>query len=366
MPTYNYGNQENEDTELKKRLNQTAFQQAESGAPLESDTVRQAQELLKQQSATPGKTSGWQNQLNDTINRILNREQFSYDLNGDALYQQYKDNYMTQGKMAMMDTMGQAQAMTGGYGNSYAQGVGQQAYHGYLQQLNDRVPELYQLALSKYQMDGDQLYDRAGMLSQMDRYQKADEQWQKEFDEAKLRYDMEWEQKYGTKPDRGEGGDGGAGGGGNGGADTGTQNTGSPKTGKKTSADTSIIERAQAFIGVDSTGKWDAASKAKAKAMGYDSLEEVIADIQGRYNPGTNVSPNSGGGVDDAYNNAVKQMNAIGASNNIINGAMTYSEWLGNRSAYKAFGTGDASVMNYDSYQEYIADYVQYAKAQNK
>ena len=251
MPTYNYGNQENEDTELKKRLNQTAFQQAESGAPLESDTVRQAQELLKkrlnqtafqqaesgaplesdtvrqaqellkQQSATPGKTSGWQSQLNDTINRILNREQFSYDLNGDALYQQYKDNYMTQGKMAMMDTMGQAQAMTGGYGNSYAQGVGQQAYHGYLQQLNDRVPELYQLALSKYQMDGDQLYDRAGMLSQMDRYQKADEQWQKEFDEAKWRYDMEWEQKYGTKPDRGEGGDGGAGGDGNGGAGNG-------------------------------------------------------------------------------------------------------------------------------------------------
>ena len=33
-----------------------------------------------------------QNDLfNDTMNKILNREKFSYDLNGDALYQQYKD-----------------------------------------------------------------------------------------------------------------------------------------------------------------------------------------------------------------------------------------------------------------------------------
>ena len=95
-----------------------------------SDTVTQAQALLQQQMAQkPGEyTSPWQAQLNDAMNKILNREKFSYDLNGDALYQQYKDQYMTQGKMAMMDTMGQAAALTGGYGNSYAQGVGQQAY----------------------------------------------------------------------------------------------------------------------------------------------------------------------------------------------------------------------------------------------
>ena len=92
-----------------------------------SDTVTQAEELLKQQLANkPGDyQSAWQTQLDDILNQILNREKFSYDLNGDALYQQYKDLFTTQGKMAMMDTMGQAQAMTGGYGNSYAQTVGQ-------------------------------------------------------------------------------------------------------------------------------------------------------------------------------------------------------------------------------------------------
>lgn len=54
----------------------------------------------------------------------------------------------------MQDTMGQAAALTGGYGNSYAQGVGQQAYQGYLQQLNDNVPQLQAQALQTYQVGG--------------------------------------------------------------------------------------------------------------------------------------------------------------------------------------------------------------------
>ena len=98
-----------------------------------------------------------QNWDNNTY-KLENMKDFSYDVNGDALYQQYKDQYTNQGKMAMMDTMGQAAAMTGGYGNSYAQSVGQQAYQGYLQQLTDKIPELYQLALSKYNSDRDNLY----------------------------------------------------------------------------------------------------------------------------------------------------------------------------------------------------------------
>ena len=131
-----------------------------------SDTVKQAEALLQQQTANaPGEyQSNWQAQLSETLDKILNREKFSYDLNGDALYQQYKDQYTTQGKMAMMDTMGQAAAATGGYGNSYAQAVGQQTYQGYLKQLNDKVPELYQLALSQYNQEGQDLKDQASLL----------------------------------------------------------------------------------------------------------------------------------------------------------------------------------------------------------
>lgn len=129
-----------------------------------------------------GYQSTWQDQMKDTANKIINREKFTYDLNGDALYKQYKDRYIQQGKQAMMDTMGQAQAMTGGYGNSYAQTVGQQTYQGYLQGLNDQVPQLYQLALDKYTREGADLRDNMNMMMQQDsidygryRDQKADQ-----------------------------------------------------------------------------------------------------------------------------------------------------------------------------------------------
>ena len=133
-----------------------------------SETVQQAQALLQQQlSKRPGEyQSQWQDKLDELLGKIQNREPFSYDLNGDALYQQYKDRYIQQGKQAMMDTMGEAAALTGGYGSSYAQNVGQQAYQGYLQGLNDKVPELYQLALDVYDRDGQNLYDQLALIGE--------------------------------------------------------------------------------------------------------------------------------------------------------------------------------------------------------
>lgn len=102
--------------------------------------------------------------VDSVLDAINNRKPFSYDLNADALYRQYKDNYINQGRQAMIDTMGQAAAMTGGYGNSYAATVGNQTYQGYLQNLNSIVPELYQMAMSRYQMEGDQLNNKFSVL----------------------------------------------------------------------------------------------------------------------------------------------------------------------------------------------------------
>ena len=129
--------------------------------------VTQAQQLLQQQEeAKPdGYSAPWQSRIEELVQKILNREAFSYDLNADALYQQYKDQYVRGGQLAMLDTMGQAQAMTGGYGNSYAQSAGQQAYESYLQRLNEVVPELYNLAQDRYQQAGQALADRYALLS---------------------------------------------------------------------------------------------------------------------------------------------------------------------------------------------------------
>lgn len=123
-------------------------------------------------NSKPGEWNGGQygKQYNDAINAITNRDKFKYDLNGDMLYQQYKDQYMNLGNLAMQDTIGQASALTGGYANSYAQTAGQQTYQGYLNQLNDRIPELYQLALNSYNAEGERLMNNYGVLS--DAYNK--------------------------------------------------------------------------------------------------------------------------------------------------------------------------------------------------
>lgn len=103
--------------------------------------------------------------LDAIMNSILNGGKFSYDFNEDALYHMYKDKYIKQGKMAMADTMGQAAAMTGGYGNSYAATVGNQAYQASLEQLNDVIPELYQMAFDRYSQERQDLYNQYGMLA---------------------------------------------------------------------------------------------------------------------------------------------------------------------------------------------------------
>lgn len=113
-------------------------------------------------------------QLKDTYDKITNRGPFTYDVNGDALYQQYRDKYIQGGKMAMKDTMGQAAALTGGYGSSYGQAVGQQQYDAYLQSLNDVVPQLYESAYTKYRDQGADLEKQYAMLGQQaqDEYAK--------------------------------------------------------------------------------------------------------------------------------------------------------------------------------------------------
>lgn len=171
----------------------------------ESDRVKKLAERLAQlESQKPGDWTGGQygQQMQEALDAVRKRKKFSYDLNGDALYQQYKDKYVQQGKQAMQDTMGQAAALTGGYGSTYGQAVGQQQYDAYLQNLNDVVPELYQLALSRYQMEGDDLKTQYSLLA--DQYQQEYGQyrdkvgdWQTERNFLSGRYDSERNLDYG-------------------------------------------------------------------------------------------------------------------------------------------------------------------------
>jgi peptidoglycan hydrolase-like protein with peptidoglycan-binding domain len=146
--------------------------------------------------------SQWQSQLDELMSSIMNRDKFSYDLNGDALYQQYKDKYIQQGKLAMGDAIGQASAMTGGYGNSYAQSVGQQQYQAQLNNLNDIVPELYQMALDRYNQEGQDLYNKYGIVADREnldysRYRDTVSDYLTERDYLQGRFDSERNFDYG-------------------------------------------------------------------------------------------------------------------------------------------------------------------------
>lgn len=117
-------------------------------------------------------------QLRDIYDKITDRQPFSYDVGSDPMYRMYADKYMQQGKAAMRDTMGQAAALTGGYGNSYAQNVGQQAYDAALQKMGDVIPEFYGMALDQYNAEGDALTKQYGMLGDLaaDEYSKYRDQ----------------------------------------------------------------------------------------------------------------------------------------------------------------------------------------------
>ena len=117
------------------------------------------------QNAPQAYSSPYQAQLDDLYNKIVNRQPFQYDMNGDMLYQNAKEQYQQLGKQAMVDTMGQAAQLTGGYGNSYAQNVGNQAYQQYLLKLNEQLPTYYNLAMQRYNMEGDALNNQYGLLN---------------------------------------------------------------------------------------------------------------------------------------------------------------------------------------------------------
>ncbi len=166
-------------------------------------SVAQAQQLLQQAMGNkPGAYQGtWDAQMQDMIGQILSRKPFDYDVNSDALYQQYREQYMRQGALAMEDTMGKAAALTGGYGNSYAQAVGQQAYQNYVGYLNDRIPELYDRAFARYQQEGQDMLDKYALMVSGDdreygRYQDALSRYFTELGMAQDRYTDERNWQY--------------------------------------------------------------------------------------------------------------------------------------------------------------------------
>ena len=156
-----------------------------------SDEVTAARALWESlQGQKPGEyESRFQQQLAALYDQISSRKPYAYDPEQDADYQRYARLYQRQGQAAMEDTMGQAAALSGGYGSSYAQQTGQQAYSQYLSELSALLPELEKQARSRYEQQGQTLMDRYGLLQQAEqvdysRWQDQLKAWQSDSDRA--------------------------------------------------------------------------------------------------------------------------------------------------------------------------------------
>lgn len=112
--------------------------------------------------------SGYQEQIDQMLANIQNNNKFSYNVNADELYKQYKEQYTKNAQMAMKDTMANAAALSGGYGNSYASTAGQQAYNQYMGELANIIPELEQNAYAKYQNEQNERYNQLSALQNME------------------------------------------------------------------------------------------------------------------------------------------------------------------------------------------------------
>lgn len=166
-------------------------------------SVQDAQQAVQaHKGKKPGQyQSQWKDAADGLLGQIQNRKPFHYDAGRDPLYRQAVDRYVRLGRQAMMDTLGKATALTGGYANSYAQTAGQQTYQGYLQALSDRLPEFHRMALEQYRAQGKDLMDRYNLLSQREKatygqYQKAVEAYYAELDRLQGIYDRQQDRDY--------------------------------------------------------------------------------------------------------------------------------------------------------------------------
>ena len=150
---------------------ETAAQAAVKPTYTQSSDIAAAKKAVKDWEASkPQEYKGlYQEQIDLLLDKILNGEKFSYDVNADELYKQYKDQYVRLGQNASEDTLGQAAALTGGYGSSYGVTAGGQAYQAYLNGLLDKIPELENTAYGKYVDEQNKEQNRLSLLMGMDK-----------------------------------------------------------------------------------------------------------------------------------------------------------------------------------------------------
>lgn len=102
------------------------------------------------------------------LDKLLNREAFSYNHLEDPAYQAYAKQYAFYGDQARQDTLGDVAGMTGGMPSSYAVSAAQQAQNQWNSRLTDIIPQLQDAAYQRYQGDFQNNVDVSNILATLD------------------------------------------------------------------------------------------------------------------------------------------------------------------------------------------------------
>lgn len=158
-----------------KNLNKATkkYQSTANNAPSYKDSGRTKSAYNQwssyEKNNKPGEYAGtWAGILSDKVSKYLNQDPYSYKSQNDASYQAAKDQYTKTGQQAMKDTMAQASALTGGYGNTYSQSVGQQQYNAQMDNLSQKAIEYEQQAYNRYVSDREQQLNTINALQNLD------------------------------------------------------------------------------------------------------------------------------------------------------------------------------------------------------
>lgn len=101
--------------------------------------------------------------INSGMDKLANREAWSYDANADPAMQAYRKQFLREADRQTRDTLGNYAGMTGGMPSTAAVSAAQQAGNYERSKLADKIPELMQADFNRY-MQGREA-DRADLLA---------------------------------------------------------------------------------------------------------------------------------------------------------------------------------------------------------
>lgn len=164
-----------EEDREKAAADLSALEASKPGKYSESDALIAARKQLadKEANAPAEYVNKYADAIDEILDKVNSRGEFNYDINVDPIWNSLKDTYQRNAMLGMKNAMGEASALTGGYGSSYSQQAGQQAYQQSISEMTDIIPQLADNALARWQAGGNELRSNLAALQSQQAQDRA-------------------------------------------------------------------------------------------------------------------------------------------------------------------------------------------------